>query len=231
MGLRVCLMGLLVALAGLVTSCLDVEEEITLNQDGSGAYQQTIDLSEMMQMVEGLMGESEEGGSAQEMLGAMDSAMQENVAKLRQVGGIGKVHYQLEQYTYTLGYDFASIEALNAATAALAASGNEGLPGLNGKNSFSLDKRTLTRSAASVDDIFNEAGATEEDQQALEMAKMMLGNASMTTVYHLPGKVKNVDNQEASLSADGKTVTIEMSFLDLLEGNASLDSEIKFKKR
>ena len=63
----------------------------------------------------------------------------------------------------------------------------------------------------------------------LGMAKMFFSAASYKTVYHFPGKVKKATMSGAEI--DGKTVTINNSFLDLMEGKAKMEGEIKFKKR
>jgi len=39
-------------------------------------------------------------------------------------------------------------------------------------------------------------------------------NMKMKTIYHFPEKVKGVSNKMATISEDGKTVTLELDLLD-----------------
>ena len=89
-----------------------------------------------------------------------------------------------------------------------------------GRALFKLKKKQLTREAVEVP-----KEATEGDQ--MDMAKMFLAMATYKTVYHLPGKVKKVTIPNAEV--DGKTVTINLPFLDLMDGKAKLDGTIKYK--
>ena len=87
---------------------------------------------------------------------------------------------------------------------------------------FKLNKRNLTRMPSpKVDNNLND--------DELGMAKMFFSAATYKTVYHFPGKVKKATMSGAEI--DGKTVTINNSFLDLMEGKAKMEGEIKFKKR
>ncbi|MEZ4851841.1 MAG: hypothetical protein R3B93_25160 [Bacteroidia bacterium] len=83
-----------------------------------------------------------------------------------------------------------------------------------------------------MSDLFNQAsGDDEEMAQAMEMAKMFMGSASFKSIYHFPGKVKKVENDDARISADKKTTTLEVKLLDIMEGNASLGNKIYYKKK
>ncbi len=92
---------------------------------------------------------------------------------------------------------------------------------------YNRKKCTLVRHNTQEEDAASmEEDMNEEDKQMMEM---MFGNATYRTIYHLPGKVKNMSNSEATLSSDRKTVTIEGNFMDYIDGKLRLDNTIKFK--
>ncbi len=67
--------------------------------------------------------------------------------------------------------------------------------------------------------------------QAMEMMEMMMGDATYTTIYNFPGKIKKSTNKEASDSNGNKTITVKAKFLDLLDDPSILDNTIKYKKK
>lgn len=132
-----------------------------------------------------------------------------------------------------LDFPFNSLEdfkKMNEVMAKIKSDDSPGAGGMMGNGmfgtqgaQFELNKRVLSRLPTTpVDELLG-----DDDQMA--MAKMFLEGASYTTIYHLPGKVKKTDIPNAEV--DGKTVRVENSFLDILEGKAELAGDIKFKKK
>jgi hypothetical protein len=67
----------------------------------------------------------------------------------------------------------------------------------------------------------------EEGMEDLSMMKSFLGGASHKINFEFPGKVRKVTIPNAKVN--GKKVTVEASFADLMEKKVSLDGAIKFK--
>ena len=105
------LLRILVILAVAVApSCLEIEEEISLNTDGSGKYSMTMDMNKMMEMMKGFGQEDDEENPA--AFGKMDSSMQEAAAKLREIEGVTNVKHSSENYRFTISYNFDDVETL-----------------------------------------------------------------------------------------------------------------------
>ena len=195
-----------------------------------------IEMSEMMSMMEGLM--SSEENNSTDMVGTMDSSMLEVAETLRGINGISNVAHKTENYKFKISYDFANIDALNEASQnnALSSGGmgqGEMMDGMMPTSpAYEWTAKTFERIDAPMSDLFNQAsGDDEEMAQAMEMAKMFMGSASFKSIYHFPGKVKKVENDDARISADKKTTTLEVKLLDIMEGNASLGNKIYYKKK
>ncbi|MEL6590155.1 MAG: hypothetical protein AAFP02_15695 [Bacteroidota bacterium] len=222
----------LILAVAIAPSCLEIEEEISLNKDGSGNYSMVIDMSDMMEMLQGMMGGDSEAMD-QAGLGKLDSTMQASADRLRAVDGISKVKHSVEGFRMTIGYEFASVEALNSAqgqSESLTALGGGLDPMSSGEEeNYMLAKRTFSRAGAPISDLMD--GMEEEEASSLEMMKMFLGEAQYKMTYRMPGKVKSTTNELSEVQEDGKTVITVVPLLDWMEGNADIGNEIKFKKR
>ncbi|MEM6347095.1 MAG: hypothetical protein AAF927_24690, partial [Bacteroidota bacterium] len=196
----------LIMAVAIAPACLEIEEEVSLNKDGSGSYLMSIDMSEVMGMLQGMMGDNEEALD-QAGMGKMDSTLQETANKLRELDGISKVKHSVEGFRFSIGYDFSSLAVLNKAQSEgnISALGTGLDPSMaGGAENFSLAKRTFTRAAAPMDDLME--GMDEDEAGSIEMVKMFLGEASYKMTYRMPGKVKSVSNELSEIQADGKTV-------------------------
>lgn len=248
----------LVAVLGLMaTSCLDMIEEVYLNSDGSGEYILTVDMSGLFSdpMMSELMMNSmkEETGADQlevdsvitirEMSGgSLPASLTEkeldvlNRAEMRmqmsesKKMGLIKISFAFnnvaEMTDFQTAFSKISEESEDGAGAAGGMGGLMG-GGLTGNNTslWMLSGRTLTREIPPADT----AALDDIDDETMSMMKMFFSDATWQTIYHLPGKVKKCSIEGADI--DGKTVTIEYPFLDLMEEQPDMGGEIKFKKR
>lgn len=215
-------LGLLFVAFG-TSGCFDIEERISLKKDGSGKYTIIMDMSEMGELIAS-MG----GAGGENPLGQMDSAIDETAKRLREAEGISNVVTKSENYVITVSYDFASLEAINKANEDMQGENPMMMQGEGPTYDLNVRKRIFKRVSPDFADLMGDMGAEEEN---LEMAKMMLGSASYTTVYEMPGRVKKMSNKDAVIGEDKKTVTLNTSFLDLLESKASVGNEISYKRK
>lgn len=225
------LMCMLLAITSL-TSCLDIEEKISLNRNGSGTYSIKVDMEQMMTMLQSFMSQEESGQL--NIFDTMDSTLREQVVVLRGIDGLSNVSHQSENYTFKISYEFDKIETLNEALSNgnnLSGSMGGFLPeNVEGEPAYFWTKKTFERRQEPIENIFE---AEQDDEMAgmLSMAKMMMTDANYQIVYAMPGKVKRMTNSDAKLSGDKRTVTLDLALLDILEGNAELGNKITFKKR
>jgi hypothetical protein len=232
-----------------LTSCIDMLEELHLNKDGSGTYNITFDMSglfsdpmmkgmleEMMQNQDGL---NLEGGLSQEMdtlirfadLPASELQKLDRPEFWKQVSMRMVMSERQKAFKTELKLDFSSLDDIdyfyknldkigqNNGGGAMGGGMTEFLPsgGL-----FKLSKRNLQRLPAPKP-------SNSMNEEEMSMAKMFFSAATYKTVYHLPGRVAKTNIPGAEVT--GNTVTINNSFLDIMEGRTKLEGEIKFKKK
>ncbi len=222
------------------SSCFDILEEYEFNADGSGKAKMEMDMSKMMAFMEGMGGALDSTDQGGEMSKSMDEMFEDTQAMdaLKNIPGISNVVNLNSPERKVIGYtyDFANIEALNAALVVrgndmgmgealgMASSDNES----EKDNSFSLVGKKFSRKMDMKMD--EDEDADEETKQGLEMAKMMFKDAKYTVRYTFARNVKKVKGNDAAvIGADGKTVTIENSLGDLLEGKGNMSTDIRLK--
>ncbi|MEM1218121.1 MAG: hypothetical protein AAGH79_04385 [Bacteroidota bacterium] len=238
---------LLIALCSLtLTSCVDFLEELFMNKDGTGTYRFTIDVSALMDLdmnqLQEMMGQ--QGGEATPELDlpeSMDSTINfasiagEQLKSLErpEVFENAKMDIKMnkanKELIFALNLDFediADIAYFNENMGKIAGEGLEGMAGLGGLAGganmlFTKKGKTITRESP------GETPDIPMEGQEMEMLKMFLASATYKSVYHFPKKVKKTTMQGAFI--DGNTLTLERSFLDVLEGNGKLDGTIKYK--
>lgn len=225
------------------TACFEIEEHVFLNKDGSGKYEMTFDMSEMMSnpfmkdaMLENMKKENPDFVAEVDSTSYfIDSEDNQNLTtEEKTIMKDAVVHMKMsaekEQMIVSIKMPFNSIDHLNKQNEIMAKSNSSddspiGMMGdsplmMNVK--YKLEKKMLTRLPASSADM------PETSDEDMEMMKMLLSDAKMTTYYHLPGKVKSTSIVNAQIH--GKELKIVTPLLDIMEGNYKPDGSIKFKK-
>lgn len=220
------------------SSCFDIFEAYHFNKDGSGTARFSVDLSQMMSLLESFAASMDSSDNTGESIDQMFEDT-ETVQMLNQIPGISNVKNLNDKSKGIVGfsYHFASLEALN--NAVIATDGNmdmgaifgvesEGVAGeSNSENFFSRKKNTWSRTFEVNQPQDDPDG---EEEQMAQMAEMMFADKYYIIDYSFEQdvkKVKKIDN--ATINSDGKSVTIKTSMQDLFKGEASFNSQIKVK--
>jgi hypothetical protein len=216
--------------------CLTIMESYEFRDDGSGKTTFMVDVSEMVNMMTmfGNMGDSlSEEGSMDEQVAEMfrDNSQ---VLKLSEIPGIRNVQSLNDRERNTIGYsyEFESVEALNLALAA-SDSGSvlsgitegQSLPG--GENSFSFEGKRFSRKHPSEN---MKPQAQDDEEGTMGMMSMMMADAKYTISYTFEGRmIKKADAQGGQISNNGRTLTQEVSLIDMMKGESNLGSALKLK--
>jgi len=235
------------ALSTLLTGCFNILEEVTLNQDGSGLYSLKMDLSAiladdfMKSMIQQNAGENEatkdlaNNLEKDTMIFLKDLPM-EAKAKTGKPEFWNNVQMQVKisdktdefftdiKLRFKTADDIAFFYKHLSTVMEEAGTAN---PGMNPTDmlpagaTFKAGKKSFTRLPA------NTAAKSELEGQDMEMMKMFLSNAKFTTIYNMPGRVKKVTIPGAEIT--GNSVKVVASLIDLMDGKAKLEGDIKYK--
>lgn len=229
-----------------LTSCFDIIEEVYLNKDGSGKYVTTIDASGLFSnpFMKSALEEAakEEGGEDMElerdsmvyykdMAGFADLTTAEQ-AKVKDLNMRITMSESKGEFIITNKIPFKSLAELEEISSIIAKiqSEDEGGGLFSGSNPFGSSAPQFKQAKRELIRLPDASSDEEEmDDETMDMARMFLSEAKMTTVYHLPGKVKKCDIPNAMV--EGKMVTVENALLDMLDEKVTQAGSIKYKRR
>jgi hypothetical protein len=223
----------LVAIVGL-SSCFNITEEIFLQQNGSGKYVTTIDIKQLMDMVDMLKNFSPDMFKNENIgdnpLAQLDSIPQ-LMGKMEAIPGITDIKQEkIDKSTYTVSFNFKNIKALNE----LLKKRNNS-PRVGDMYTFTPGNLVCNDTTANgIKEALNKLmPITNNDSLAfaMTMVKGMLGDMTYKTVMHLPGKVIQYSNKSAVLEADGKTLSNAIKPMDESVKNSSLQNKVKFQMK
>jgi hypothetical protein len=206
---------LFAALVFTATGCLDILEEITFNKDGSGTYVTAYDISELVDTYDML---DTTGKGRKDLERTLDSTFEVLKKKTARINGVSAVSIDKSKKNVTkLRLNFTNITVLNKVL-------NQDKKLASEMNLYSQSKGRLSRKASGVSSWLG--GNSEEDDD--EMMSSVLSEMKYRIIYHLPKRVKKMTNEDATLSNDKKTVTLEVSHKEVKENTKTLANEIKF---
>ncbi len=208
-----------VALSFTATGCLDMVEEISLNNDGSGTYVYSMDVSKLVEQLKPLASLDSTGQMMNNLYKNFDSTYTSYVQKYEGINGVSNVRYDKSTAdVYKITLDFTNVDVLN--TVVDITKGEEVETGL-----YTWSKGRFNRKDGGVA-ISDELLGDDENK---EMAELYLKDMTYSLILHFPGKVKSVSNKNAVLSDNDRTVKASYSMSEIRDKNKSLQNEIKYK--
>jgi len=240
----------------LFTSC-EIHEEITFNKDGSGEYQMSIDMSAMMAMGKDSKKQKKDSLSPKKKPVVQDTIYKfsdiltekkDSIARLSEKEQkilnelkdvIVKIHMDetKDEMTMAYVYPFQKISDLKNIQERLEKINK------NSKEKEQIDNFLSEMPRTTVEYKFSNRKfrrkvrvlKTEKKDDEKENTENQTGKMDKLytmfrykLIYHFPKKIKSVSYKDAMLSADGKTLIIELPFNKIAENPELLDFEVKF---
>lgn len=241
---------LLVASTLLLQGCFNVIEEIRLNRNGSGTYQITYDMSELLAnpMLKEMLkqsSEEEEGEGANDLssffsgdnmekdtlIALKDSPMTQgkDIPEVLNTATMAlRISESKELFETVMKFEFKDVSDIDDFFKAMSelSEDDDGGMGMGGmmptSGLYETQRRQIIRKPMNVDAMVDGMGGAE----MMDMMKMMLAGATYKTVYYLPKRVKKTDIEGAKVV--GKQVTVTRDYLDIIEGKSNLAGMIKY---
>lgn len=246
--MKIKLPALLILIITLV-SC-QFTETMVMNEDGSGTMAVEVNLSEMMAfggaaMVDTLAVKMDTVVDMKEFLeekkDSISKLSAEEQQKLKKLENF-KIHMKMDseasEMVYTVSTNFKNVGEANDMLNGLEAAGKlmpnpdsnteikkeEDSPELIGVN-YSFKMNTFKRDAYIKDKAMH-----QKQVDSLQQAEAFMGGSMYTLKYTFPRKIKKTSNPEATFSADGKTVTVQKTFIEYFKNPDLLDLEVELEK-
>ena len=236
--------------------CLDVEEDLTINSDGSGTYKHTVDMSGLFDML--AMAATMDTSANSELKKISDknidsiislksfadtsSKLSAEEKRLMQYGTMRMIVNQSEKtFKMIMNYPFKNFNDLQKIVE-LQESGKGYDPfGKSKERSPMGEEGDMMPSVAFLKMTFrnglierkidqkklDEMKNNEETKQ-MEEAGQMLEGISFKTVIHLPKAVTDATGEKLTVSDDKKTVRVSYTLMDVLKSPQSLEYKINY---
>lgn len=205
----------------LFTSCFEIIEEVNLNQDGSGSFEYTLNMSQSRKEINSLRQLDSFRNYHIPTEDELNQSINEGLAILKTCDGISSVSLSrdYENYVFRLKFNFDTITNLNQAISkTFGGMAHRALPF---QASFDWNNTSYQRNSD-----FHESGAFED--LSLQNRKVM-STSHYINIVRLPGEVKAVLNPRAKVSGNKKAVFLKSNILQLIKGNEAMQNTILMK--
>lgn len=219
-----------------------IYEEIYFNEDMSVKYQMKFDASELMSMVsasslsyssfptDSVLSFADIMAEHKDSLQTLSAEEQVMLEDLKSVTLKFKNDTIAKTFFITLLGDFKDSDALNRTLKIISEQKGKGsevktgrkiVDQLDNTSKYFWDGKNMKREVQPR--ISAQTAETSKDQNMIDM----LSTGKMVVKYHFPKRVVKVNNTDALLSQDGKTIVTEYSIADFIDSTEKINIEIE----
>ena len=214
---------ILIFVVSLFSSCFELVEEVTLNNDGSGEFEFTANLSQSKTKLKSIMLMDKINGHKVPSQADVTKEIVAICTLAKKTKGISKVSRSIdfENFIFSFKCQFDSVEALNSVVKNFRLS--KKVTNKNHDKQFTYDKKKkiLYRN-------FDAALKQEYTRLNAEDKKVSKG-ATYVSVYRFHKEVKATSNSKTKTSPNNKATMLKVNVLDVINKKSSLKNTIKLK--
>jgi len=215
---------LVVTLIALLTSCVEIIDDLTLNLDGSGTLKYNLNLSSSKVKINSLLALDSLDGKKVPSIPEIRSKVVRIENLLNEQEGITSAAIEADytNFVFKLTCDFNSLESLQMAlkTVIVNENSNQSIPELD-YNWLTYNDTTLQRSVPEL--------TIHKSREIKESDRNLLRNGTYTSITRFETEVDRYDNESALLSANKKAVMIRTDPYSLTQNPHLLDNIIYLK--
>lgn len=207
----------------LFSSCFEITEEVTMNEDGSGNFRLTVNLSESRQSLVNYMKMDEVEGVAVPSQEKMEADLDLVSRTLREMDGLSKVVVirDFERFIFTFSGEFTRVEVLNEAI-------NEVVGTLNRTAHPILEEQNFTHSEQEFTRRFKYPIPEDVYEDASLTMRYLMDSARLVSVFRFSKPIKRNSNQHTLISPSRKSIMLHATIAELIKGEVLLDNKISF---
>lgn len=207
---------------GTLSSCFEVVEDITINQDNSGTFKITANFSKSASTLKTIMALDSAFGISIPQQKTIEENLIKAKNKLESMAGVSNVtyHSDYDSYLFDISYSFNNQKILNKSFLEVAKlfDKNSTLP----YTPFEFDNNYFTRNHQT--DL-----TTYQTERAKTKFSDILEKANYITVYRLNKEVQSVSNTTSIIAKNKTTVVNRIKIGELLFQPNKLTNTIKYK--
>ena len=213
---------LIAAITICLSSCFEIIEDLTINQDGSGKFKYIINFSQSAPKIKSLLLMDEVEGVAVPTEKVMKSKFDKVCLLTKKAKGISAVNYQsdFENYIFTYSCSFNKTSSLNAALDTIKTNFGDDSSGVNYFH-YQSNSRRFKRTGDNL--IENLRQKMSDSQQVIFVG------AKYTCLYRFFDEISTTNSARAKLSANQKTSFNQLLMSEMIHDGHLIDQEIKLK--
>ncbi len=218
-GLTIILLGFLL----LLTSCFEIVEEVSFNEDGSGHITLTLNLSRSRTKLNSIMLLDSVNDYAVPSKTEIKKHFTEITNTIKKSQGISNVTdaLNMKDYIYTVSCDFSTVEALNTVISNF--SSEDEVKKIKQQKHFSYNGSQHTFIRNYHYDLAKEFNKTNmADRKIFE-------NASYTTIYRFKNPILSSKNTAAKISGNKKAIFLKLNAQDIITNKESIKNQIQLQ--
>lgn len=204
----------------IFSSCFEIIEEVNLNNDGSGSFCFTVNMSQSKMDINAMLLLDSVNGRPVPKVENMKKILDEIEASLLKDAGLSsiKVVKNWDSYIFSISGNFKDIKSLNDAIGSTYSLVSKPAATTLIKDNFSFSQKIFKR-LYSLDFVSDYKNLPEKD-------KLVFKNAKYTSVYRFKSVVKEYSNPVAVKSKSGMSVMLKANISDILSNNKSIANSI-----
>lgn len=211
------ILGLLLTLS----SCLEIIDDLALNEDGTGSFKYTVNLSSSKVKINSYLALDSLDGKKVPSLSEITRQLDELIALLSDKEGVSNVSFDADydNFIFKLKLDFASIVELESAIKTIVKEKN------TGQAIEELDREWLTYSGASLNRSIPQLQLRKTERlKSEEIADLKKG--TYTSITRFDREVERFENATAMLAKNKKAVMVRTDTYSLIQRTDLLDNAI-----
>ncbi len=213
-----------VSILTMLTSCVEIIDDLTLNLDGSGTLRYNLNLSSSKVKINSILALDSLDGKKVPSIPEIKLKVSRIETLLNEQEGISNAHIDADysNFIFKLNCDFGSLEELQTAMKAVIIDQNRNkpIPELD-YNWLSFSDSTLQRSVPEL--------TIKKSKEIKDSDRNLLRNGTYTSITRFESEVDRYDNENAKLSANKKAVMIRTDPYSLTQNPHLLDNVIYLK--
>ncbi len=216
---------LVISLLFSMTSCLEIIDDLSLNNDGTGTFKYAVNLSASKVKINSYLALDSLDGKKVPSISEVSKQIEELIDELCTMDGISDVTFDsnYSDYIFKLKLDFASISELEKAIKALVRNRSKG------QVDRELDHEWLTYSGLSLNrSIPRMEFERTKNLKKNEIAELKKG--SYTSITRFENEVARFDNKSAIIAKNKKAVMVRTNPYSLIHETDLLDNTIYLRE-
>jgi len=207
----------------LLTSCFEIVEEVSLNEDGSGHITLTLNLSRSRTRLNSIMLLDSVNDYAVPSKAEIKQHFTEITNTIKKSKGISNVteSLNLKDYIYTVSCDFTTVDALNTVVSNF--SSKDEIKKIKQQKHFNYDKNQRIFIRNYHYDLAKEFSKTNMADRKI------FKNASYTTIYRFKNSIQSSENSAAKISENKKAIFLKVDAQDVIANKNSIKNQIQLQ--